>query len=244
MSKKKRRWGNGKCNLSPDLHPWEQQPNEPSLWFRRFLIFLDIPTKRTVIEAWRQCKYKQTVKIQERVPPEDRLAPDEIARQIQTVRSYGPGWWDVKTHWRWIERAEAYDRYLETEKLRAQLAEVQEMGRRHARDAQSQMQVVMLPAVVLARMLQDKDKVMDDLEGEGASKLLKQVLKAGHVLPQLMNAERQARGLSTQIHEQRLTGGDGGPIQLEVPIMVYLPDNQREDVKVESEDGSEAPDGK
>lgn len=75
---------------TPAPPPWDQQPNESSAAFRRFLVYLHMGPARSIpkaVQAWRAM-----------CPPRN---PNASPRNGQ--------WQDDAARWSWIERAAAWD---------------------------------------------------------------------------------------------------------------------------------------
>lgn len=71
--------------------PWDQQPGESKLWFKRFSLFLLLGPTRSVVEAYR-AEYGRK--------HEGAATPKEAASNWKTMAA----------RWRWNDRAEAWDR--------------------------------------------------------------------------------------------------------------------------------------
>ncbi|MFU8849402.1 hypothetical protein ACNAW0_00180 [Micromonospora sp. SL1-18] len=152
----------------PEVLPWDRQRGEPERAYGYFALYRDLGRTRTVAK---------------------------VAEQVHKSRDYLH---KLATRWKWVQRAQAWDR--EEDRLYAEgLAEQRrDMARRHARVASA------LQAKLVARL-----QTLD------ASKLT-----PGDVARWLevsTRVERLALGLpdSTTAH----TGPDGGPIRAEVEQM-------------------------
>lgn len=76
------------------LKPWDQQPNEPALWFNRFWLYCQMGSKRSVAAVYRaEARHKKAVK---RV-------------QKSTRNSVSGAWWEASKQWQWESRATAWD---------------------------------------------------------------------------------------------------------------------------------------
>jgi hypothetical protein len=80
----------------PRRKPWERLPDEPDKQFHAFTIFRDLGHSRTLGEAYRRYADK----------------PDAPKAQGYFIKWAG--------EWRWQERVEAYDRYMDSAKVEAQ----------------------------------------------------------------------------------------------------------------------------
>lgn len=152
----------------PALLPWDRQPREPEKAYAYFALYRDLGRTRTVAR---------------------------VAAEVHRSRDYLH---KLASTWRWIQRAQAFDR--EGDRIYAEgLAERRrDMADRHARMASA------LQAKIVAR-----------LQALDASKLTPGDI--ARWLEVATRVERLALGLpdSTTAH----TGPDGGPIQAEVNAM-------------------------
>jgi hypothetical protein len=119
---------------------------------------------------------------------------DERASVGKTKHDWIPGAWSrAAACWRWRERAEAWDE-LERQRARAAHAQaVDEMNRRHVQEGQA---------------LQNKG--LQALKAMEPTRL--SATEAVRCVVDGTKLERTARGEPETVHEQRLTGKDGGPI--------------------------------
>ncbi len=100
----------------------------------------------------------------------------------------------------WPERTLAWD--LERDRLYQieVIEEMQEMGRRHGRKLDQAIEAITLPLVVLAEEIKrNPEGVKDELRGKSLTQQLNMAVKSARGLPNLMAAERLARGLPTEI---------------------------------------------
>lgn len=93
----------------PDL--WELQEGEPARAFAAFCVYRDLPV------------YERTL---------------NLAHQISTGKPHdkslrAPGYWaEWSSEWRWVERAAAYDGYLDSERRKVREAKTRELAERRA----------------------------------------------------------------------------------------------------------------
>lgn len=100
----------------------------------------------------------------------------------------------------WPERTLAWD--LERDRLYQieVIEEMQEMGRRHGRKLDQAIEAITLPLVVLAEAIKDNPgAVKAELADKSITQQLNMAIKSARGLPNLMAAERLARGLPTEI---------------------------------------------
>ncbi len=91
------------------IDEWERQPGEPARAFSAFAIFRDMGDERGVMKVRTEAGFSSTPK---------------------TLM----GW---ATTWRWIERANAYDRMIDRRRQMAHIEEVEAMARRQVEIGQS-----------------------------------------------------------------------------------------------------------
>ena len=100
---------------------------------------------------------------------------------------------------------------------------VRTMARRHAQIAQANVQALSLPAAALIQKLHDDPEVMRDLQAislDGRFGLVELVAAAARALPQVMNAERLARGLPTEHTQISGTVVGGGVLSIDELVEV------------------------
>src|SRR5256885_3768892 len=76
---------------------WEQQQDEPDLWYGRFRVFLRLGTRRSVNAVFEKESKKKK----------------EEART-----NTGPRWYEAAKEWNWETRARAHDEYVRAEEDR------------------------------------------------------------------------------------------------------------------------------
>lgn len=103
---------------------------------------------------------------------------------------------DWAKRWRWRERAATFDRHLAAQRREAFADEYIEVGRRHARQAHTALEMIMAPAIVLARKLTNDPLSIHELEMMDLPDLYTLALQSIRLLPQLQQAEMVARGES------------------------------------------------
>jgi hypothetical protein len=106
--------------------------------------------------------------------------------------------WPDKFYWR--QRVQAYDAYIaaiaETEYVEA----TKEMAKRHAKAAGNALDALMAPINALQlQMEEDPDAVMDHLKATDPKKLISMIQASSRVLQPIMNAERLAQGMPTEV---------------------------------------------
>lgn len=133
----------------------------------------------------------------------------------------------------WVERVVAWDAEQDRVKRDAQLDEVEAMGRRHAQQGQALLQALMAPAISLLKRLSSDEHAaawkaqLDKMEPIEALALIS---KAASHWPNVMKAERLARGESTERIDGKLTIETVTQIVVEVgnEAVKYIPDDKLE----------------
>lgn len=136
----------------------------------------------------------------------------QIYRDLGITRSYGKvaailgknislmTRWAGRYHWVW--RAHQFDRYLDEERVRVQVAEVREMSKRHASQAQSMTSALMVPVHALLERLGRDPSVIESLGDTDLIELIMLCSKMSNTMPSIVNVERLARGEATDIVKQ------------------------------------------
>jgi hypothetical protein len=152
--------------------PWDRQPDEPNLWYTRFERYRLSGPSRSLLGTLNA----------------------EAVEKGKTRQTKVPGAWNQACrHWRWRERAEAWDEQARQKARAAHVRDVEEMNRRHIQEAQA----LQNKAVQRLKALE-----LDDLS---ATDVLRYFVEATKL-------ERTARGEPETIEERRLTGKDGGAV--------------------------------
>lgn len=118
-------------------------------------------------------------------------AADAIGKSWGTVRD----WHD---RWAWRSRAIAYDAMLEQEKRQAVSKAIQEMGERHATQGMALARAIMVPNQALLQRLAENPDEWRTLKNVDAAKIIELAIKAAAIWPNVMKAERLARGEATE----------------------------------------------
>jgi hypothetical protein len=157
-------------HLPPE--PWEQQPGEANRWYARFERYRLAGPTRSLLGI---------------------LNLERQQRGAKKAKSLPQAWAHNAKHWRWRERAEAWDDQERQQARAAHAAEVKEMNHRHMQEA---------------RALQSKAvQRLKALEPEqlSATEVLRFCIESAKL-------ERTALGEPETIGEQRLTGTGGGAV--------------------------------
>ena len=150
--------------------PWAQYEDEPTKAYALFQFYLSLP------------RAKRSFKAVDQHYDLDNTANRQAAK------------------YEWPERTLAWD--LERDRLYQieVIEEMQEMGRRHGRKLDQAIEAITLPLVVLAEEIErNPEGVKDELRDKTLTQQLSMAVKSARGLPNLMAAERLARGLPTEI---------------------------------------------
>jgi hypothetical protein len=99
--------------VSKKSHVWDRKPGEPTEWYGRFLIFLEIGEKRSMLATYRLWKEEQDKKIPRN--PKNR--------RHSKILSVPPSWEKACIEWQWWERSAPWD----DEQLRLKIEETKRL---------------------------------------------------------------------------------------------------------------------
>lgn len=158
--------------LPEQRKPWERQLGERDRAWHAFQVFRDLGPTRT---------YAETSRI--------------VGQHRDTISQYS-------NEFEWKERIALWDREQERVRREAQMAKLQEMGERHARQAEAQTVALTYPAKVFLQRLQDNPEAVEaELRMMPVSELVGLIQRVSGTLPAVFNAERMARGQATERRE-------------------------------------------
>ena len=121
--------------------------------------------------------------------------------------------------YRWKERSRAYDNYIERRKVEVHLREIEEMASRHAKQALAMESALMYPVREYIEKLKSID--MNDIKSMSAKELYQFVLAAADKLPKIIDIERKARGVPTELNASAIdVTSNGEVIQPSINILV------------------------
>lgn len=162
--------------LVPNVsYPWEQQEGETSTAYAAFVIYRDMPVMERSIA--RAAKLRDAA---------GRVSKgSDVARQLE----------EWSSRHRWVDRSAAWDQEQDRVRREEQLNEIRAMSVRHAQQAEATLRAALEPAQAFLRRLRDDPRCLDELS---PSELIDLSLKAGRVVPQLVQVERLARGQTTE----------------------------------------------
>lgn len=156
-----------------EKHDWDRQPGESSKAYAHFCLYRDVGVNRSIRQ----------------MPSVSGCT--SVVRQLNRWSS----------RWRWVERCQKYDDYLEHERRLQQEKERRAMHERHAK-------VALLGMNVAVKGLESLLTKVQSGEGTVAPGDLTRLLDTS------VKVERLARGESTESHE--LSGPGGGALELKV----------------------------
>ena len=170
---------------------WEQQPGESSRAFGAFCVYRDLGVSRSLRAA--AAAYYQRVSA-------------SLERQIDK--------WSSK--FRWVERAGAWDRHLDSQARRAQEQARREMTERHVKEARA------LQSKALERLRTLRPEELQPMD------LLRYFVEASKV-------ERLALGEPDSLQRHERTGRGGGPLHFSLENVVAavreLEESERDSTK-------------
>lgn len=185
--------------LSPDRQPWERQPGESLLWFRRFIPYLEYGPDRTITQLWREYGTEK-----------NRHQPPYHT------------WYRACYQYRWNERGLAWDDELFKQKHQAEVDAVRDMAARHARYTSEIQEALVQPMLAALKMLKDNpEQFRKDMEAMGMVELYQAITRAANSMPGIIKAERVARGVTSDQVSVDLEGEVGHN------VVIYLPENGR-----------------
>jgi len=195
-----------------ETEPWTRLDGETTEAFRAFTFYRDLPShERTYLKAWKALRG---------LPPGQKCeVPGHFNRWSQQHQ--------------WMARAIAWDDEQDRLKRVARQDEIEAMTRRHAQQLSLTMQGLTLPMIELAKRIRD-DPANNNLSDLGFLTILDMVKSRAPILPALVQAERLARGMSTENVEQHTTVTDmKAASQLEVLAQELLSDPDTADLASE-----------
>lgn len=168
---------------------WDKMENEPSLWFKRFVLYRNLGADRTLLGAVHKA---------------------EKSRKKQSAKTPG-AWNDAYEQWQWKSRAKAYDAaiYAEQERNAAILRQLEqdEIERILTTDYAAKHERVK----ALARMAHTVEKSFIDEETQDVNFKFMSPDKLREWRGMLDDI---AKELGDRVKEARVTGKDGGPIEI------------------------------
>lgn len=110
-----------------DLPPWNNQPNEPMVWFERFdKFYRPLGAERSLLSAyraWKKVEKSQKTAQKSEIVRNSPKKSDEKPPKLPT--SVPPTWREAAVRWRWESRAAAWDKAQAAERRQAELQAIQ-----------------------------------------------------------------------------------------------------------------------
>lgn len=156
--------------------PWNRLPHEGKARFDHFVYYRDLGPSRT---------FAQTAR--------------DIGLAVGSVQS-------MAKEYNWKDRVLAFDQHEDRiYQIRRQLA-IKEMADRHGDLIVETLAGLSLPLkALMERFENDPDQLMADLDKQSTKKLIDLVARTSRLMPNLMSAERLARGMPTEIVQAETT---------------------------------------
>lgn len=155
--------------------PWNRRPNEGLTPFKYFCVYRDAGPARTF-----------------------KMVADEFNLAQSTVDRY------TKTY-DWRSRALAFDQHEDRIYQTRRALAIREMAERHGTNIVDTIEGLMVPILELKkRMEEDPQRVAEELDELATDKLVALAARTTGLLPNLMGAERLARGMPTEITQSEV----------------------------------------
>lgn len=184
---------------------WERQPEEPSLWFARFLLYRnEKPARRELLEA-------------------ARIYQAQASKGPYKPYKHTPGAWKVQAEqWNWKDRAEAYDKARQAEQ------EAREAAYREYEAAERE-RILTTGYALMEKRIEELSSVVDLIKG---SFKLDGEIAYQWVTPDKIRELRGclddiAKELGHRVKKTEVTGKDGGAIEIQRnPDLATLTDDE------------------
>jgi hypothetical protein len=195
--------------MTDKREPWDRLPEENMRWFLRFKAFLNMPTRsRSVLAVYR----KEREQAEAEQPAGARKG--EKGRDKKEPRTFPRTWAEAKEKYRWQDRADAWEleeqRRLDLELAEQRKAELAEETRIAAELREKARAMLTLPII--------NEVVKRDREGNEIEFLLVPEFRAFKTASDMFGQAKghalRGLGLPDRITESRLTGKDGGPVDV------------------------------
>ena len=162
--------------------PWDQQEGETAYQYQMFLHYRDQGLIRTVKATHTHFEGKVGE------------SPDG------KIKTHNLNWlYQISTKHRWKDRAYQWDQHEEAQYQLARSEAIRDMVDRHENDITDAIEGLMTPIRALQIRIDTDPDFLGNLSQASAAKLIDMSNKAARTIPSLMNAERLARGMPTEI---------------------------------------------
>lgn len=131
------------------------------------------------------------------------LGPTRTRRQL--AEHYGlsrPAVDNMMLKGNWVDRLLAFDRHEDWVYRTQREIELREMAARHGGQIVEALEALHIPFAAISARLAEDPETVNDLSKRDFQTLLKMAAQSSRVIPSLMQAERLARGLPTEIVEE------------------------------------------
>jgi len=115
----------------------------------------------------------------------------------------------------WVERCRRWDEHVSRIRRQSYISGIEEMAYRHAETAAETIEALMAPVKALNQRIKERpEEAKEELDGASIRKIMELAQASARSLQSVMNAERLARGLPTEIsqkdeeHVHRIEYGD------------------------------------
>ncbi len=172
--------------VSGYIEPWDRQEDESDYMWELFKHYRNYGLKRSYRETaeWVMNNKARWV--------DHKKVKVGLSYTKPNISSYG------RKH-RWRERVFKYDQEQERLYQLARSESIREMADRHAANIVDAIEGLMVPTRALAVAMEEDEDFLSKLSNTNANKLVAMVTSAARTMPNLMNAERLARGMPTEI---------------------------------------------
>jgi hypothetical protein len=199
---------------------FEQLPGESAQAYKAFTIYRNLPSGKRSLAA-----------VSHRIAVGRRKSGFVIIREGESParapkgrrkKTGRVGLWSRK--FRWQERAAAWDQMIDLRLREKQVAEIEKMAERHARQSQLAIEALMQPALAFARALQDPKRAAI-LETAPLPELFKMSVQAASALPKLQKAERLSRGVKV-LDTEPISNPASPQGEAEWRVTIYQPERK------------------
>jgi hypothetical protein len=168
---------------------WDRQANESLKSFMLFRVYRDLGLNRSIKEACERTGRKFSYALK------------------------------LATQYKWRERAEAYELFLDKKRQQIKMKEIDEMNKRHSNHSQAIENALIVPVEKFINNF--KSKYGENFENMTLKDILFYIYKTAEKFPSLVDTERKARGVPTDISKQNIDlTSNGSTIPFNVSIEI------------------------
>jgi hypothetical protein len=126
--------------------------------------------------------------------------PARVLKESAAHFGVGPAaLWKFSATYDWVERLRAFDQHEDRLYNARRATAIKEMAERHGDQIQGYLEALAIPFKALQAKLENDPKAIDDLSESSMKQLIDMSAKAGRIIPTMMNAERLARGMPSEV---------------------------------------------